>query len=478
MIEADLQKLVAKIRSLKAEFQTVEVKKCNTGISHKLYDTLSSFSNQDDGGIIVFGLDESNGFEPCGVYDVQDLQKKVMEQCESMTPTVRAVFCVCEIDGVYIVAAEIPSVDIVERPCFYSGKGRIKGSYIRVGDADKPMTEYEIYSYEAYRKKYQDDIRLIENIDLSIIDNEKLQSYILNLKLDKPNLSKLDEQTIYNLMNIVKNGKPTLTALLIFGLYPQATVPQLSIIATSYAGNAVGEVGAENERFIDNKRIEGTISEMLDRALVFVKNNMKVKTIINAETGKRTDKTEYPIGAVREAILNALVHRDYSIHSEGMPVQILMFSDRMEIKSPGGLYGRVTLDNLGKIQPDTRNPVLATVLETLKVTENRYSGIPTIQRECREWNLPEPEFRNERGEFTVVFRKQSEFNSSDNIIYSKIIEFCKTPRSRKEIAEFLNLKAVSYVMSTYVQPLIDQNRIDMTIPDRPSSSKQKYFTIR
>ena len=89
---------------------------------------------------------------------------------------------------------------------------------------------------------------------------------------------------------------------------------------------------------------------------------MRKKTIIYPETGKREDRTDYPVTAIREAILNALVHRDYSIHTEGMPIQVLMFEDRIEIRNPGGIYGRMSLDQLGKVQADTRNPVLAMAL--------------------------------------------------------------------------------------------------------------------
>ena len=78
-----------------------------------------------------------------------------------MTPKVRPLFTVVEIDGKIVVSAEIPGIDVIERPCFYSGVGRIKGSYIRVGDADEQMTEYEIYSYEAFRKKQEDERRII-----------------------------------------------------------------------------------------------------------------------------------------------------------------------------------------------------------------------------------------------------------------------------------------------------------------------------
>ena len=106
---------------------------------------------------------------------MQALQKKVMEQCNQMEPPVRAVFTSIEIDGKYVVSAEIPPIDISERPCFNKAKGRIKGSYIRVGDADIPMTEYEIYSYEAsYRKECRDDIRIVERADLSSLNTPKL----------------------------------------------------------------------------------------------------------------------------------------------------------------------------------------------------------------------------------------------------------------------------------------------------------------
>lgn len=157
MLSEELIELANQTMHLKAETQTLEVKAAHGGCPKKLYDTLSSFSNQDGGGVILFGLDESKNFACVGVYDLQDLQKKVTEQCNQMIPPVRAVFTVAELDGEFICSAEIPSADLTERPCYYSGAGRIKGSYVRVGDADLPMTDYEIYTYEAFRKHLHDD---------------------------------------------------------------------------------------------------------------------------------------------------------------------------------------------------------------------------------------------------------------------------------------------------------------------------------
>ena len=477
MTDTELLSLIDVIQTSKAEFQTVEVKRAEKSAPDKLYDTLSSFSNQNSGGTIVFGLYENEGFKVTGVSDVQALQKKVMEQCNQMEPPVRAVFTSIEIDGKYVVSAEIPPIDISERPCFNKAKGRIKGSYIRVGDADIPMTEYEIYSYEAYRKKYQDDIRIVERADMSSLNTPKLENYLFRLKENKPNLAQLSDQQIMELMSVERDGKPTLTAELLWGLYPQAFFPQLGIIATAVQGTEYCEPQPDGSRFSDNKRIEGTIPEMLEGAMNFVRANTRIRTVIDKD-GKRTDIPDYPMNAVREVILNALVHRDYSIHTEGMPVQLIVFSDRLEVRNPGGLYGRLSIDMLGNAQPDTRNPVLAFALETLHVTENRYSGIPTIRREMEKYNLKEPKFEDERGSFIVTFYK------ADNISKTKpgleetnnLLVFCRTPRTRKEICEYLGLSSITYAIQTYVMPLVESGKIKMTNPDKPKSTKQLFYS--
>lgn len=205
---------------------------------------------------------------------------------------------------------------------------------------------------------------------------------------------------------------------------------------------------------------------------------MKTKTIINPDNGQREDRTEYPVTAVREALINALVHRDYSIHTEGMPVQIIMYEDRMEIRNPGGIYGRLRIDQLGKVQPDTRNPVLASELEVLRITENRYSGIPTILKELEKYNLAAPEFVDERGNFSVTFYKAVNVvkQEDENEEVQNLLAFCKTPRSRKEICEFLGLSSVSYAIQTHIMPLVADGKIKLKYPDKPKSPKQLYYS--
>ena len=466
-----LKKLINDVITKKAESQTIEIKSAEHGCPTRLFDTLSSFSNQDDGGIIIFGIDEKDNFAIKGVYDAQDLQKKVTEQCKQMEPAVRVLFTMCEIGEKILVSAEIPGVDVSDRPVFYKGVGRIKGSYIRVGESDEPMSEYEIYSYEAFRKRIRDDIRIVKGAKIQLFDEKRMAEYLSRVKSERRNLAdNVSDDEILELMGVTSDGTPTLAGLMTFSKYPQTYFPQLCITAVALPGTEMGETGTDGERFIDNKRITGAIPDMLEEAVEFVRTNSRTKTIID-DNGKRVDKNEYPIKAVREAILNALVHRDYSIYTENTPIRIEMYRDRMEVTNSGGLYGKISIDALGKVHPETRNAALANMLELLNITENRYSGIPTMRREFLNAGLPAPNFSVIHGEFKVVMRNGYLNNSGS--MEDSILDFCEIPRSRAELIEFTG-KSRNYVLKQLIAPLVECGKLKLTMPDKPKSSNQKY----
>lgn len=479
MMQQEFDALVDKIQRQQCEQQTIEVKSAAGGCPERLYDTYSSFSNQDEGGILVFGLDEKQGFQKVGVYDAQDLQKKLMEAGEEMTPVVRPVISIFDENGLVFVTAEIPPVDLSSRPCYKTARGRIRGSFIRVGDGDKPMTEYEVYSYEAFRQRIRNDIRPVEDASVSSLDAAKVEQFLLRRKLERPNLAAIPVEQLYELSGITKAGQVTLTAVLLFCPYPQAYYPQLNIIAARVPGTELGQLDGLGRRFEDSKRLEGPIPEMLEAAMAFVRSNMRISVSVDRETGKRSDVPEYPMDAVREVVLNALIHRDYSVHTEDRPIQLTMYADRLEITNPGGLYGRLTLEQLGKVQPDTRNPVLVTTMESIGQTENRYSGVPRIRRAMEEAGLPEPKFEDLRGDFRVTLYNTREEIQKEKPTASEcdergLLAFCAVPRSRQEIADHLGIASVQYAVRRYVEPLIDSGELVMTIPEKPKSPKQRF----
>ena len=478
MLENELIELIEDIQLKKSESNYIEVKSAKKGCP-KIFDTLSSFSNQQNGGTIIFGVDENEDYNVCGVYDPADLQNKIMEQSLQMEPVVRPQCTVAVIDGKTVVSAEIQEMDNFQKPCFYKGAGRLRGSYVRVGDGDRLMTEYEVYSYEAFKQDIHDELRTNDRAEIGDINTEEYQMYLLELKKNKPHLAKLEEKEINRLQGFVVDNKPTVSALMLFSIYPQAYFPQLCITAVSVPGKEMSATGSVGERFIDNKRIEGSITQMLNDALIFVRKNMKMKTIIDAETGMRNDRTEYPVIAVRELVLNALIHRDYSIHTESAPITITMYSDRMEIENPGGLYGRLTLDNLGYVSADTRNPYIAGALEIMGETENRYSGIPTIRSAMKNAGLPQPVFLNNRGIFKAILYNEIINKKENSDLTSRILDFCNAPRSRRELEEeFKNDITIAYLMSKHIKPLIVENKIALTKPESPKSKDQKYYTVK
>lgn len=122
MTEEELIGKLEVIQKVKAETNALEIKSAEKGCPQHLYDSLSSFSNQDEGGIIVFGIDEKQNYEEVGVYDPHDIQRKINEQCLQMEPIVRPLLTVVEKNGKSFVSAEIPGVDLSDRPVFSSLK--------------------------------------------------------------------------------------------------------------------------------------------------------------------------------------------------------------------------------------------------------------------------------------------------------------------------------------------------------------------
>lgn len=478
MTETDLIELIDSVKRQKCEKQYVEIKKALGGTTRKLYDTLSSFSNQNDGGTIIFGIDETAGYEVTGVYDAQDLQTQVKNAAEQMEPVVRPYFTVAEYEGKIVVSAEIPECEPENKPCFYKPAGRLRGSYVRVGDADMPMTEYEVYSYEAYKKKIRDELRTVERATTGDFSRDKLNLFFAKLRQAKPQLANQSETRVLQLQGITEQEKPTVAGLMLVGDYPQAFFPQLGVTAMAVDGYEIGELGAAGERFIDNKRFDGTIPEMLEGAMGFVRRNIKTAVIVD-ENGKRTDRPEYPLVAVRELILNALIHRDYSAHTEDSPIRVVIYRDRLTVENPGGLYGRLTINDLGKVPGDTRNPFIASNLEVMIDTENRFSGIPTIREAMKNAMLPPPLFENYRGSFRATLfsgaRRPAPEKDTDCSITDRILAFCGEPKSKEDIAEMLGVKTPYYVASKYLKPLVADGRLVMTIPERPKSRYQKYY---
>ena len=419
MTEKEVMDAIKYMQEYQTETDKLEAKTAEKGCPQKCYDTISAFANKR-GGIIIFGINEHNNFVEQDVYDVNDLQKQITSLCTtSLEPKIRPEFLAVTYNNKKLLAVEINELPQKKKPCYYKNVGINKGSYIRIGDSDEHMTDYEIYSLQSYTDGIEEDLRPIKRAGFEDLNQEKIGQYIEEIKKKKPNLSKFSDEKILKLNGIIENSTgeihPTLAGMMVFGEYPQGYLPQLFIACVVVPGRKLGDVGELGQRFDDNERVEGTIEEMLDKSLAFVRRNIGTMVIIDND-GKRTDVPHYPMKALREAIANALIHRDYSSNTEGAYIYLRIFDDRIEILNPGDLYGNNRLEKLGtdNMLEVRNNTIIRLLEETTDIVENRHTGIATMRDEMTKMNLPEPEFETLRGTFKVTFRKEKTESNGQN----------------------------------------------------------------
>lgn len=245
---------------------------------------------------------------------------------------------------------------------------------------------------------------------------------------------------------------------------------------------------------LDAKEYEGNLLNLLRNSSDFVRNNSKVRFV--KEALYRVDKPDYADRAVTEALVNALIHRDYII--VGCEIHIDMYDDRLEIQSPGGMYyGREIQDcDIHSIGSARRNPILADVFHRMKFMERRGSGLPKILSETAK--LPgyipsmQPVFFSTPSDFRVVLKnvnfsvefmhvqENAQVTAQDNAQderLKKLLSFCSIARSREEMQAFIGIQHREYFRLAFLKPLLNSGQLQMTIPGKPNSRNQKYIAI-
>lgn len=473
MQESELVQLVEKVIQRKDEHTYIELKAAKKGTPTALYDSLSSLSNTD-GGIIIFGIDEPNGYAVCGVPSPKDLIADVSRQCDGMVPKVRPLFTQATIDGKEVVSAEIPALPAIQKPCYYPGLGVYKGSFVRVGDADEVMSEYEVFTLLSYRERIYPESSTFEHFSLDALDPNKV-SFLLAKERQKTPKAQLqsDADLLENIGACVK-GKPTLAGLLTMGKYPQALSPDLVLSCSIPATMAYGESDEMGRRFLAEAKFTGTISEIVDQGVSFVASHMD-KSIVIGEDGKRHDEPDYPLPAIREAIVNSLIHRDYSMYKLNVPVSLTMYGDRLVIENPGSLYGSNTIEKLGTPgRSDIRNPFLVSLVETEEGTENMNSGIIAMRQYMAKAGKLPPLFENLPESFRVTFFKKAAKDALSSR-EEEIVAFCHKPRSKAALAARFGFEEsrASYFYRVYILPLIEKGVLSLTLPNKPRSKNQR-----
>lgn len=291
-----------------------------------------------------------------------------------------------------VVALEGKEVCVVHVPPGLSQVYSVKGQYwMRQGRENRTMSTAELRMLLIARGEAHFESSVVPGGQRADLDESLVAAYLERLS----GLTAASPSTALATRGCAKvtpQGEfaPTYAGILLFGRNPQQVVPSAEIVAVRYAGASMGDEFVRED-------IQGTLSEQIRRAEAFILANMRRGMRIRGFA--REEVSEYPLAVAREALVNAVAHRDYSVRGDG--IRLLMFSDRMEIYSPGRLPGHVTLENMVN-ERFSRNEVIVQVLSDLGFVERLGYGIDRMMAAMQEAGLPAPRFEETAAGFRVT----------------------------------------------------------------------------
>lgn len=492
----DLKTAIERMRLIGSDTQHYEVKAAGQGLPESLAETVSAFANRD-GGTIILGLDEKNRFAPVVGFNAKSVADALLRLGNNLTPPCRLEIERYPFEGSEIVVGAVGPVALDQRPCFITRKGVWTGSYIRTGDGDKRLTNYEIDRMREFHRQPAFDREPVYEASLSDLDHSVLEAIVKRNRQITPRVfGKMESHEILEKLGAVTRDEkspdryvPTLAGLLVAGKFPQEFFPRLNITFSVYSGITKAQAQRDSWRYVESLPVNGSIPEMLMTSMELLDKHMNHGAIMQGAL--RRDVTDYPILACREAIVNALQHRDYSPEGRGSQVQINMYADRLEILNPGGLYGAASLSTIPVGISATRNARLSQLLEFTPylemgepagyVIENRGTGLQQIKRQLSEALMPEAEIKDYVSAFQITFLKrrltqeEGSVRSWDNFEVALVSELQK--RGSLTVTKIMESSGLSRnAVSIRLRRLKERGLIEPL--ERPKSPRQRYRLVR
>lgn len=354
-----------------------------------LAECLVAFAN-GDGGLVILGLEPEGGLvDTIFEEEAEGALRSATLMCR---PPVISEWQPVETGDGYLVGIQVPrSTELHSLE-----DGRV---LIRHGPQNRPLTGDEIRRLAAGKSTGSFEADTVAGTIHNDFDPDILDEYLAKREARGGALVGSVESLLFEIGATAHNGTPTVAGILLFGRRPQAFLAQSGIVFVRFPGTEPrgAEGGAGYGR---RDELAGPLARMVERAWNILWEEMRVGARVNQL--EREELTEYPRFAVREALVNAVAHRDYRIN--GRRIEIRMYSDRLEIISPGGLPGYITLDNLVE-EHFSRNPRIVNGLYQWGYIEELGLGIDRMIEEMVQAGHPPPKFRATPFSFTVTLLK-------------------------------------------------------------------------
>lgn len=468
-----------------------------------LAKTIVAFAN-DAGGDLYIGVRNSPR-ELVGIPETELM--KVEEQIASLihdncSPVIVPDILVHADDGLHFILVQIHRGS--DFPYHLKSKGIKDGTYIRIGSTNRLADDAIIAELQRRKRNISFDSELIHGktiADFNLISFRQQFKELTGESLDV---------SIFKKLLLAKEDQGNLlptNALALFADYDsrKELFPYSKIECARFKG-------VSTDTKIDDKTINEQIGLQPEEALKFIQRHVDHGSAIEGVYTK--DRWEYPMDAIREALRNAVVHRDYAL--TGKDIKVAIYDDMVEITSPGTLPPSIDFKEMDARQSDIRNKVIAPIFKHMGVIDQWGNGLKIISNELKAY--PEIEFKwFEKGlQFQVQFIKKNYQPVDDQALdieslgkelgvkiglswdqvgiksglsrdqvgtksalswhqVENLLAFAETARSIKELMEFLEWKNRTKFRAKYITPLLELDLLQMTIPDKPNSSKQQYY---
>ena len=462
------------------ESKTLEFKR-DLSSPRPLLKTLVAFANSA-GGRLVLGV--TNDRQVSGVENPLDEEERLANLIsDSITPRL--------VPNVELVTVEGKTLLVVEvflsgtRPHFLKADGMANGVYVRLGSTNRQADAQLVAELQRGVAGLSFDALPMPGLTLDALD---LKAIGKDFEGRKP----VDERSLQSLRILVKDqGRlvPSQGGIMLYGSDRRQYFDDAWIQCGRFIGNDKADI-------FDHIDIHDPMPKAVDEIILFLKKHA-MRGADFSEI-RRKDIWSIPVNILREVIINALVHADYS--HRGTPIRVAFFDNRIEVESPGLLLPGLTIDDIKQGVSQIRNPVIARVFRELDLIEQWGSGIPGIFRQVKVANLPEPTIEELVGgvRFTVplpeilpLTREQSRKGNGKDLSARSAVEsglesgleslaarilssLAESALSKAELAKALGHSSISSKLNQRVNQLLDLDFIERTIPQKPNSRLQKY----
>jgi ATP-dependent DNA helicase RecG len=395
------------------ESQRIEAKR-GAQIDRSVMETVCAFANEPGlgGGYLLLGVvrDQqgffSNAYSVVGVDNPDKLQSDLASQCASVfNRPVRPRVAVETLNGKAVVVAYVPEAAPTDKPVFLSNLGLPRGAYRRIGPTDQEGTEDDLIALYAGHQIDTYDGTVLADVDLQDLDPTAVEDYRQLRRQINPTAEELvwsDNDLLRALGCVQRVGeqlKPTVAGVLLFGTsmalrrcFPMMRIDYIRVPGRQWVENP-------DHRF-DTLEIRAPMFTAIRRATNTVRDELLQSFTLPEGALAREDEPTLPLRVIREAIVNAVMHRSYRIHGA---IQIIRYANRLEIRNPG--HSIKAEEQLGEPGSETRNPRIAAVLHEVNIAETKGSGIRAMRELMVAHDLLPPTFESSRrpDQFVATF---------------------------------------------------------------------------